>query len=115
MTVTSGSGLKFDIHIKALCQKANLKLHALARISTFMNPGKLKSIMRAFILSQFNYCPLVWMFRIREYNNRLNRIRERALRIAYKERISSFQELLEEDGSVTIHHRNFAVISNRSF
>ena len=39
--VTIDSNLKFDIHIKLLCQKANHKLHALARISTSMNPNKL--------------------------------------------------------------------------
>ena len=69
-----------------------------------MNPDKLKSIMRAFILPQLNYCPLVWIFHNRECNNRFNRNHERALRIAYEDRISSFQELLDKVGSVTIHH-----------
>ena len=60
--VTIYSDLKFDIYIKVLCKKPNIKLHAFARISSFMNPAKLKYIKRAFILSQFNYCHLVWMF-----------------------------------------------------
>ena len=50
-----------------------------------MTPHKLKMIMKAFVLSQFNYCPLVWMFHSRELNNRINRIHERALQIAYKD------------------------------
>ena len=113
--VTFDSDLKFDIHIKMLSQKANLKLHALARISTSMNPNNLKSIMRAFVLCQFNYCPLVWMFHSRECNNRLNHIHERALRIAYKDKISSFQELLAKDGSVTIHHKNLQLLATEVF
>jgi len=39
-------------------------------------------------------------------NNRINRIHERALRIAYRDQTSSFNELLKLDGSFTIHERN---------
>ena len=67
--------------------------------------------MRAFVLSQFNYCPLVWIFHSSEINNRINRIHERALRIAYKDQHSTFQELLDKDGAVTIHHRNIQILA----
>ena len=30
---------------------------------------------------QFKYCPLVWMMHGRKLNNRINKIRERALRV----------------------------------
>ena len=62
--------------------------------------------MKSFILSQFGYCPLVWMFHSRKLNNRINRIHERALRIAYKIDQLSFKELLSKDESFTIHERN---------
>lgn len=109
------SELKFDVHINDLCNKANLKLHALARISSYMSSQKIKMIMKAFILSQFNYCPLVWMFHSRELNNRINRIHERALRIAYKDKLSSFEELLKNDGSVTIHHKNLHILATEIY
>ena len=57
-----------------LCKKVNLKLHALARMSKFMNTEKLRMIMKAFIESQFGYCPLVWMFHSRTLNNKINRL-----------------------------------------
>ena len=109
--ITVDSELKFDIHVKSLCKKASLKLHALSRISNFMTTIQLKVIMKAFILSQFNYCPLVWMFHSRELNNRINRIHERALRLAYKDYSSSFQELLSKDNAVTIHNRNLQILA----
>ena len=62
--------------------------------------------MRTFIESQFNYCPLVWMFHNRTLNNKINRLHERALRIVYRNNELSFQELLDKDNSVTVHHRN---------
>ena len=46
------------------------------------------------------------MFRSRGLNNKINRIHERALRITYKDKSSTFQELLEKGNSVSIHHRN---------
>ena len=39
-------------------------------------------------------------------NNRINRLHERALKLAYKEPHLTFEELLVKDKSFTIHHRN---------
>ena len=113
--ITIDSELKFGIHVNNICNKASWKLHALATISRFMTPQKLKMIMKAFVLSQFNYCPLVWMFHSREINNRINRIHERALRIAYKDQHSTFLELLDKDGAVTIHHRNIQILATEIY
>ena len=46
---------------KVLCQKASQKLYALARTSHYMEPEQLQQSMRAFVLSHFSYCPLVWI------------------------------------------------------
>ena len=58
--------LDFNEHVLDLIKKGNQKLHALARISQYLNQDKLKIIMKTFIQSQFNYCPLIWMFHNRE-------------------------------------------------
>ena len=46
------------------------------------------------------------MFHNRTLNNRINKIHERALRLAYKDNTSSFSELLSKDHSFSIHDRN---------
>ena len=107
--------LNFDKHVSSLCVKAGQKLHALSRISSFMNIKKRKLIMNAFITSQFGYCPLVWMFHSREMNNRINRIHERSLRIVYKNKQSTFQELLDRDKSVSVHHSNIRKLAIEIF
>ena len=71
--------------------------------------------MKAFIESQFGYCPLVWMFHSRSLNNKINRIHERALKIAYNGKSSSFQNLLEKKNSVTIHHRNIKILATETY
>ena len=109
--ITIDNKLRFDEHVSKLCKKASQKLHALARVSRYMNTEKRRIIMNAFINSQFGYCPLVWMFHSRSLNNRINRIQERALRIVYNDNLSTFNELLLRDGSVTIHERNIQILA----
>ena len=101
--------LDFSEHVSKLCKKGNQKMHALARISKYLSKDKLRVLMKTFIISQFNYCPLVWMFHNRTMNNKINRLHERALRIVYKDETDenlSFQDLLDKDGAVRIHDRN---------
>ena len=72
--------LSFDQHLSSICSKASKKLHALGRIATFMSFKIRRTLMKAFIESQLNYCPLIWMFHSRITNNKISRIHERALR-----------------------------------
>ena len=71
-----------------------------------MSLEKRRTLMKAFIESQFNYCPLIWMLHSRTLNNKINRIHERALRTVYSDYNSSFKELLNKDVSFTIYQRN---------
>ena len=98
--------LSFDPHVSNLCSKVSQKLHALSRVSQFMPLQRRKEVMNAFILSQFGYCPLVWMLHGRKLNHRINCLHERALRIVYKDGSSTFEELLQKNGSFKIHERN---------
>ena len=58
--------------------------------------------MKAFIASEFGYCPLEWMFQSRNLNCQVNKLHERALRIVFQDYASSFTELLEKDNSTAI-------------
>ena len=113
--ITIDKDLKFDDHVNSLCKKACQKLNALARLAPYMSVEKRRIIMKAFIESQFGYCPLVWMFHSRGINNKMNRIHERSLRITYNNKSSSFQDLLDKDNSVTIHHRNIRTLAIETF
>ena len=73
-----------------------------------MNTSKRRILMNSFLNSQLNYCPLVSMFHSRSINNKINHLRdyglhERVLRIVYNDFKSSFKNLLEKDGTVSIH------------
>ena len=67
-----------------------------------MSLVKKKLLMNFFFNAQFNYCPLIWMLRIRSNDNKIN-LHERCLRIIYNDKQSSYEELLIKDGTVSIH------------
>jgi hypothetical protein len=100
------SSLTFDNHVKTICKKASQKLTGISRMSNFMSETKKKVLIQTFFESQFGYCPLICMFCSRTLNHRINRLHERALRIAYDDYLSDFEELLVKDNTVTIHKRN---------
>ena len=114
-TITLDNKLSFESHVSSICKKASQKLHALTRIANYMDLSKRRTLMKTFVISQFNYCPLVWMFHSRKLNNRINSIHERALRITYKDYKSSFNELLQKDNAVTIHQRNLQALATEIF
>ena len=109
------NNLNFTDYVTELYKKGNQKFHALSRISSYLDQRKLKIIMKTFILSQFNYCPLVWMFHNRNLNHKINKLHERAFRLVYKNKNLSFQELLDKDDSVTIHHRNLQRLATEMY
>ena len=71
--------------------------------------------MKAYIISQFGYCPLVSMFCSRGLNNKINSLYERVLRITYGVRSSSFEDLLKKGHSVSIHHWNIQALAIELF
>ena len=96
----------FEKRINELCKKGNFNLHARTRCAKFMSTEKKHPISKAFIISQFHYCPLVWMFHTKQLNNRINSLHEKALTATYQDGNSSFNELLNLEKSVSIHYRN---------
>ena len=98
-------------------KKASQKLYALARIAPIMDLEQRRNIMKAFVESQLRYCLLVWMFHCRGINTKINHLHERALTTTYKDKSSTFQELLEieKDNSVSIHHRNVQKLATENY
>ena len=101
--ITIDSNFTFEKHTNKLCKKRNLKLHALTRYAEFMSTEKRRLIFKACIISQFNYCPLVWMFHNTQLNNRISSQNEKELRVTYQGRNSSLIEVLNLDKSVCNH------------
>ena len=55
------------------------------------------------------------MFHSHVVNNEINHLHESCLRLLYKDKSSSFEKLLEQDKSVTIHPKNLQILSTEMF
>ena len=76
--------LNLNDHILKICLKAGRKATALGRISKYLNLDKQKVLFKAFIQSQFAFCPIEWMFHDRGIENKINCLHERVLRMLYR-------------------------------
>ena len=104
--ILTDSKLSFDQHVSPISSKASKKLHAVGRIATFMSFRKHRTLMKTFIESQFNYCPLISIFYSRIMNKKINRLHERTLSLIYSNYVSSIDESLKKDRLFSFHHRN---------
>ncbi len=55
------------------------------------------------------------MFHSREINNKINRVKKRALRILFNDEHSTFEELLKRDEAFTVHERNIQRLLTEMF
>ena len=91
--------LTFSTHIRELCEKASQKISALSRMSSQLNDSEKTLLFNAVVKSQFNFCPLVWMFCSRTSNNMINWVHKRALRVILVGDFSDFESLLQNNGT----------------
>ena len=53
--------LNFNLHISNICKSAANQLDALIRLKKFINFDEKKILISSYFMTNFNYCPLVWM------------------------------------------------------
>ena len=81
-----------------------------------MDINKRRMLMKAFVSSQFSYCPLIWIFHSRKMEHRINNIHQRALKLVCQDSLDlTFQELLVKDKSVSVHQKNFRLLVTEIF
>ena len=86
--------LNFNEHISNLCNKAARQLHAFKRFAKFLDIKTKAVVFNSFILSNFNYCSLVWHHCGTENTHKIEKVQERGLRIIYNDHDSTYAELL---------------------
>ncbi len=92
--VTIDECLTFNEHINIICSNAARQLNAIKRLQCNLDKESGLAIYRSYILSNFNYCPLVWYFCGIQNSRNMEKIQERALRFAYVDYESKYDILL---------------------
>ena len=103
--ITIDKALNFKKHFENLCCTAQYKLHALRRIRKYLALDKAKLLGNAFIDSQFNYAPLIWMFCHKATYLKMQKIHHKSLKVIYQSD-ASYDDLLQLSNSVSLHQRH---------
>ena len=67
--------LNLNEHVRRICSKASAQISALQRLTGLVDYPSGKAIYTSFIASNFNYCPLVWLFTSRDNINKIDKIK----------------------------------------
>ena len=102
--------LSFLPHINDMCKKANQAIKGLLRLRKNLTQEKAELLCNAYILSRFNYCPLIWMFSGKKGANIINCTHKRALTAVTNDFSLSLDDLLLKTNSCPIHHRNLCTL-----
>ena len=113
--MTIDDKLKFDKHVDILCKRAARQINVMYRFKGIFDMKERELIYNTFILSNFNYCPIVWHFCGKVSTKKIEKIQERALRFMFKDENSSYDTLLQRCGYDTLHIRRIKYIATEVF
>ena len=88
--------LNFNLHITKMCRSAANQLHTLIRLRMFLNFEQKKTLINSYFYSNFNYCPLLWMFSGAKSLNKVEYLQKMALLFLYEDYVSLYEELLQK-------------------
>ena len=103
--------LTFHDHINSICSAANKKLSAINRLKNYLSYPQVKIIIDTHILSNFFYCPLIWMFLNKKEYKKIVGIHKRALCILNNDfSQTSYENLVSISNSDSIHIRHLRIL-----
>ena len=103
--VTIDCGLNFNLHISNVCKKASQRIGVIMRLRNLIPTEAKLHLFKAAILPHLTYCHLVWHFCRASDTRRLERVQERGLRAVFKDKQSSYQQLLVKAKLPSLYNR----------
>ena len=90
--------LNFNNHINNICKSTSNQLSALIGLKHLLGFMERKVLVNTFVMSNFNYCSLVWNFSSAQSLNKIENLQKRALRFLFNDYDSTYEDLLEKSG-----------------
>ena len=105
----------FSPHIANICKTAANKLNAIKRLQMHFSLSTKKQMAKTFVLSQFNYCPLVWHFCGKGSIHKMEKVQERALRFIIDDYESDYNEVLKQIGESTLYLKRVRIMAQEVY
>ena len=114
--VTIDNKLKFDKHIAKVSRKVSQQIAVLKRLRNMLPFEIRKNLYQSFIAPHFNYCSDTWHFcSIKSSTDKLEKVHERAIRFVFKDKNSSYMQLLKRLGIKSLYEQRITKIVSTVF
>ena len=110
--ITIDHNLTFDTHVSNIFKTASAKVKSLSRMINALDEKQAKLLYNSFILLQFNYCSIIWIFSIKISHKKMEQIEKRGLRTVYNESHMSLEDLLIHDEGISVHGKHINTFLN---
>ena len=91
------------------------QLNSIKRLKRHFDIDTKRHLTKTFVLSQFNYCPLVWHFCGDGSIHKMEKIQERALRFVFNDYMSEYKYLLQKNGESTLYLKRVRVMAQEVY
>ena len=105
LDVTIDCVLNFDVHISNVCEKASQRIEVITLLRNLIPTEAKLHLYKAAIIIHLTYCLLVWHFCRASDTRRLERVQERGPSAVFKDKLPSYQQLLEKAKLPTLYNR----------
>ena len=99
--LTLDGRLNFNEHISNICKYAANQLNALVGLKISLGSNERKALVNSFVLSNFNYCLLVWSISSSTSLRKMENLHKSVLRFLLNEYVSSYQQLLQKSSKAS--------------
>ncbi len=115
LSITMDEKLKFDKDVNILCKKADRQINVMYSFKGVFDLKERQIIYNTCILSNFNYCPIIWHFCGTTCTKKIEATQERALLFIFNDKTSTYSSLLEKCNYTTLHIRRINAIASEVF
>ena len=91
------------------------QLNYLYSKKSFLNFDAKRVLIESFIISNFNYCPLVWLFCNAKLKHKHENIKKKALRFLFNDHESTYAQLLDKSKKPTLEVRKLRMLATEIF
>ena len=109
--VTIDHQLFFSEHIKQISVKSSQKFGVLLRMKNLIPEEVKLHMFQTNILPHLTYCSMVWHFIRSSDKQKLERLQEKGLRAVFKDKSSSYEDLLNKAKLVTLNNQRLQNIA----